>query len=97
MGKNYMPCTHTSNCIMTGYYDYVLGAIPLALLGGTGLLSATGISLSAAVPLAALLAVLVIGHALFVNAPTDDVDVAVDTTGGASTANATHSGPVNAD
>ena len=82
---------------MTGYYDYVLGAIPLALLGGTGLLSATGVSLSAAIPLAAVLAVLVIGHALFVNAPTDDI-VGVDAaTGGPNAANATHSGPVNAD
>lgn len=78
---------------MTGYYDYVLGAIPLALLGGTGLLIATGMSLGAAIPLAATLAVLVIGHALFVNAPTD-----VGTTSEGPTAtNATHRGPVNAD
>ena len=83
---------------MAGYYDYVLGAIPLALLGGTGLLSVTGMSLSAAIPLAAALAVLVIGHALFVNAPTDVVAGDVKAvTGGPNAANATHGGPVNAD
>ena len=81
---------------MTGYYDYVLGAIPLALIGGTGLLSATGLSLGAAIPLAAALAVLVIGHALFVNAPTDDV-VDVETTPGTNATGATYTGPVNAD
>ena len=83
---------------MTGYYDYVLGAIPLALIGGTGLLSATGLSLGAAIPLAAALAVLVIGHALFVNAPTDEVPGGIEAaTGGPNPANATHGAPVNAD
>ena len=82
---------------MPGYYDYVLGAIPLTLLGGTGLLSATGLSFSAAIPLAAALAVLLIGHALFVNAPTDPVADVETVTGGPTTANATHGGPVNAD
>ena len=74
---------------MTGYYDYVLGAIPLALLGGTGLLSVVGVSLTTAIPLAATIAVLVIGHALFVNAPTDDV--------AGSGPTSVHHGPVNAD
>ena len=74
---------------MTGYYDYVLGAIPLVLLGGTGLLSVAGISLTAAIPLAATIAVLVIGHALFVNAPTDGV-------AGSGPVSAGHA-PVNAD
>lgn len=81
---------------MAGYYDYVLGAIPLALVGGTGLFSATGLSLGAAIPLAAFLAVLVIGHALFVNAPTDDV-VEVETTAGQAPTGASRAAPVNAD
>jgi hypothetical protein len=74
---------------MTGYYDYVLGAIPLALLGGTGLFNVAGVSVTTAIPLAATVAVLVIGHALFVNAPTDGV--------AASGHASAHHGPVNAD
>ena len=54
---------------MTGYYDYVLGAIPLALFGISGGLTAFGLSLTTAVPLAAMVAMLLVGHAMFVNAP----------------------------
>ncbi|WP_152040847.1 hypothetical protein [Salinigranum salinum] len=64
---------------MVGYYDYVLGLIPLTLLGLTGLLVLTGIGLTTAVPLGAGVSGLVVGHALFVNgpvAPTDIVDSA---------------------
>ena len=82
---------------MTGYYDYVLGAIPIALLGGTGLLTAAGMSLGAAIPLAATLAVLVIGHALFMNAPIDTAAVTGDMEAATGGPNATHGGPVNAD
>ena len=67
------------SCIMVGYYDYVLGLIPLTLLGLTGLLVLTGIGLTTAVPLGAGVSGLVVGHALFVNgpvAPTDVVDSA---------------------
>lgn len=56
---------------MTGYYDYVLGLIPAALLGITALLVLAGISLSLAVPLASTVAAGVIGHAMFVNGPVD--------------------------
>jgi hypothetical protein len=58
---------------MAGYYDYVLGAIPLALFGISGSLTFAGLSLTTAVPLAASVAVLLIGHALFVNAPVSSV------------------------
>lgn len=51
------------------YYDLVLGSIPGSFLGVTGGLSVIGIDLTTAVPLAALLAMAVIGHALFVRAP----------------------------
>lgn len=54
---------------MTGYYDYVLGFIPVALLGITGLLGAAGLPLTLAVPTGAGASVLLIGHALFVNGP----------------------------
>lgn len=56
-------------CIMTGYYDYILGLIPLALLGITALLSVVGFPLAQAVPVGAGASVLLIGHALFVNGP----------------------------
>jgi hypothetical protein len=57
---------------MTGYYDIVLGAIPLSLLGISGSLTfATDLALTTAVTLGALFAVALIGHALFVNGPVD--------------------------
>jgi len=54
---------------MTRYYDYVLGLIPAAMLGVTLLLFMSGIQLTVAVPAGAAAAVLIIGHALFVNVP----------------------------
>jgi hypothetical protein len=54
---------------MTGYYDYVLGVIPLTLLGITTTLSIVGFPLTMAVPAGASVAALVIGHALFINGP----------------------------
>ncbi len=59
---------------MAGYYDIVLGIIPVALLGITAALTVVGISLTAAVPIGAAVAIGVIGHAMFVNAPIDVVD-----------------------
>ncbi|WP_135826596.1 hypothetical protein [Halorussus ruber] len=57
---------------MTGYYDLILGLIPLSLIGVTGVLSLVGFSVTSAVPLAASIPVALIGHALFVNSPVDD-------------------------
>ncbi|WP_411963732.1 hypothetical protein [Haloferax sp. YSMS24] len=54
---------------MTGYYDYILGLIPLALLGITGTLVVAGLQLTTAVPMAAGVSALLTGHALFVNGP----------------------------
>ncbi|MEA1931670.1 hypothetical protein [Halohasta litorea] len=54
---------------MTRYYDYVLGLIPVVLFGLTAILLFAGIQLTLAVPVGAGAAVLVIGHALFVNVP----------------------------
>lgn len=54
---------------MTGYYDIVLGLIPLSLVVGSGALTAAGLELTTAVPLASLVAVALVGHAMFVNAP----------------------------
>ena len=54
---------------MAQYYDYVLGVIPLLLVGLTGILSVAGLAFTAALPVGAGVAALVIGHALFVNIP----------------------------
>lgn len=55
---------------MVQYYDYVLGVIPLVLVGLTALLTVVGFDLTAAIPVGAGVAALIIGHALFVNMPT---------------------------
>ena len=54
---------------MTGYYDYVLGLIPAALIGVTALLNLVGLSLSSALPAGAVAAATVMAHAMFVRAP----------------------------
>ena len=54
---------------MIGYYDYVLGLIPATLLGITALLFLVGVPASTAASLGGVPAALLIGHALFVNAP----------------------------
>ncbi|WP_276271466.1 hypothetical protein [Haloarcula litorea] len=56
---------------MTGYYDIVLGLIPLAMAGITGVLSISGFALTTAIPMASVVAVGLIGHAMFVRAPVD--------------------------
>ena len=56
---------------MPSYYDVILGLIPLALFGIAGALMIAGLQLVMAVPAAALVAVGLIGHALFVNGPVD--------------------------
>ena len=61
---------------MTGYYDLILGLIPLALIGVTGVLSVAGFTLMTAVPLGAAASVLLVGHALFVNGPVDNTSPA---------------------
>jgi hypothetical protein len=54
------------------YYDAILGLIPVVLAGVAGGLLAIGFELTVATPLAALGAITLIGHAMFVNGPTDD-------------------------
>ncbi|WP_424019178.1 hypothetical protein ACOZ4N_06810 [Halorientalis pallida] len=58
---------------MTGYYDYVLGLIPVSVAGISAALLGAGITLTVAVPVALLFAIGLIGHAMFVNGPVDDV------------------------
>ena len=54
---------------MAGYYDYILGLIPLTAVSVAGLLALAGVSLSIAIPVGAGLTVPLVGHALFVRAP----------------------------
>ncbi|WP_254530397.1 hypothetical protein [Natrinema gelatinilyticum] len=64
---------------MTGYYDLVLGLIPVALLGITAALTFVGLSITAAVPLGSFVAMGIIGHAMFVNTPANASDEAQST------------------
>jgi len=54
---------------MTGYYDYVLGLIPVSIVGIAGALLLAGVPLPTAVSAGSLVAVGLVGHAMFVNAP----------------------------
>lgn len=56
---------------MAGYYDFILGSIPLTLGGLSGFLSLVGVELTVAVVAASLVAVVLVGHAMFVRAPVD--------------------------
>ena len=70
---------------MTGYYDYVLGLIPAALIGVTAALNLVGLSLTAALPGGALVAGAVMAHAGFVKAPvTGETPVRNDRAAGGS-------------
>lgn len=78
---------------MTGYYDIVLGLIPVALFGISGSLYATGSAVTTAVSIGSLVAVGLVGHALFVNGPVN-TDAASEQTAAPSRP---QSAPVNAD
>ncbi|MFB6175990.1 MAG: hypothetical protein ABEI99_02385 [Halobaculum sp.] len=54
---------------MTSYHDYVLGAIPVFVLGPIAVSPLVGLSLQIAVTGGGAAAALMIGHALFVRGP----------------------------
>lgn len=54
---------------MTGYYDAILGLIPLTIVGFAGVLTLAGLSLTFAVSIGATASAALIGHALFVRTP----------------------------
>lgn len=56
---------------MTGYYDIILGLIPLAMATITGAMVLADFGLTTAIPLASVVTVGLIGHAMFVRAPVD--------------------------
>lgn len=69
---------------MAEYYDLILGLIPLALFGISGTLTLGGLSSTFSVTAAGIVAVLLVGHALFVRGPTDivrDADASVSNPG----------------
>jgi hypothetical protein len=62
---------YSQEYIIAGYYDFVLGLIPLAFLGVTGALVLGGIGLMTAVPLGALVSLGLVIHDMFVDGPAD--------------------------
>jgi hypothetical protein len=70
---------------MMDYYDLVLGLIPLTAAGTAVTLAGVGVGFPVAVSVGALLSVGLIGHAMFVRAPTGtappDTDAAQPSTG----------------
>lgn len=72
MENTYIPNSHTIEYIMTEYYDFVLGLIPIAFFTISGGLSLTGMATPTAVTIGAAVGVLIVCHALFVNSPADD-------------------------
>lgn len=81
---------------MTGYYDYVLGLIPVSLIGITAMLSVIGLPLTLAVPVGAAVAIAIIGHAVFVNVPVSKPRPMTDTAANVAQSAAPHQG-VNAE
>jgi Sec-independent protein secretion pathway component TatC len=71
---------------MTGYYDVVLGLIPLGLGTIATALTLLGYQLTVAVPVASLFAIGLICHAMFVRTPTDAAPETERTGGPAPTA-----------
>ncbi len=65
--------------MMIGYYDMILGLIPLSLLGVAGTLHGIGFETAIAVPIAAIVATALVAHAMFVKAP---IDIATDASTG---------------
>jgi len=54
---------------MPGYHDYVLGLIPLALVGVSGALAVGGLTVTTALSAGGVAASLLVAHALFVRGP----------------------------
>lgn len=63
-----------------GYYDYVLGTIPLALLGVPFVLNLLGVPFVAAVPVGGAVSMALVGHAMFVRGPGAGDEVAGQST-----------------
>jgi hypothetical protein len=75
MGKNYVTATESiaRHETMADYYDYVLGFVPSALVVVTATLNAAGVAFPVAMSAGAAVASLALGHAVFVNGPSDEL------------------------
>lgn len=73
-GKNYVTPTESigRHETMADYYDYVLGFVPSALVVVTVALRAVGVEFAVAMSTGAAVASLAVGHAVFVNGPSDE-------------------------
>lgn len=60
------------------YYDLVLVAVAVSVLGGVVIGLATPVAMVGAIPGAGLISILIIGHALFINGPVDEMDDLTD-------------------
>ena len=75
---------------MAGYYDYVLGLIPVALIGVTASLTLVGLSSTSALPVGAVAAGTLMAHAMFVRNPVPgDASAEQSFEGGAGDSSAT--------
>lgn len=66
---------------MADYYDLVLALIPLSIVGIVGPMLVLGISATEATVAGFAVAVVLVGHALFVRSPTVRHATALETTG----------------
>jgi hypothetical protein len=62
-------CAQTYQVTMSSYYDALLAALPLSLIGLAGGLYAVGVDLTVALTLGAVVATALTAHGLFVNDP----------------------------
>ena len=92
MGNTYIRNYPLLEYVMTGYYDIVLGLIPVSLITISAAFVVAGFTLTFAVAAASTVGVALVGHAMFVNGPVD-ASTRTDT----STANASRDTPVSAD
>lgn len=74
---------------MTRYYDLILGSIPLALFGVPGLFYLAGFQFTTAVLFGGLIATGIVGHGLFIKAPTSPIPTSPSANDGQTTATET--------
>ncbi len=82
---------------MTGYYDIVLGLIPLSLFGVSGVLTVAGLEMNHAIFVAGTIAIGCMGHALFVRTPTGTVRTETDSSQSPPPSSRVETNPVNSE
>lgn len=92
MGNTYITNCSLLEYIMTGYYDLVLGLIPVSLITISAAFVVAGFTLTFAVAAASIVGVALVGHAMFVNGPVD-----ADASAHTDAATASRDTPISAD